>query len=224
MSGRLLRLVCTAAVAAQAVLAPAPTAAAAPQPPRTVAELLTDLQRLYRQAEQATRTYDSTGEQLKRQRAEVDRLERELAHARRTLDDGRDAAGRLARQQYQSSTAISPYVRLLLARDPQHALDEGHVIGRLARERARTVARLADSERRSDLLARQARKALDEQLTLAAQRGKARDDVRRQLTGIEKLLASLTPEQLTALGKAEPAVTPPAAQDTGDPGRSGPGS
>lgn len=224
MSGRLLRLVCTATVAAQAVLVPAPTASAVPQPPRTVAEMLTELQRLYRQTEQATRTYESTGEQLERQRAEVDRRERELARARRALYDSRSAAGRLARQQYQSSTAISPYVRLLLARDPQHALDEGHVIGRLARERAMTVARLADSEQRSDRLARQARKALDVQLTLAAQRGKARDDVRRQLTEIEKLLASLTPEQLAGLGRPEPAVTLPPAPDSPAPGQSSPGS
>jgi peptidoglycan DL-endopeptidase CwlO len=220
VSGRLVRLVCTATVAAQAVLVPAPTASAVPQPPRTVAEMLTELQRLYRQTEQATRTYESTGEQLGRQRAEVDRRERELARARRALYDSRSAAGRLARQQYQSSTAISPYVRLLLARDPQHALDEGHVIGRLARERARTVARLADSEQRSDRLARQARQALDVQLTLAAQRGKARDDVRRQLAEIEKLLASLTPEQLAA----EPAGTPPPAPDSRAPGQSSPGS
>lgn len=206
MSGRLLRLVCTAAVAAGTVLAPLPAAAVpGPQAPgqRPVAELLTDLQQLYRDAERATETYNATEEKLKKQRAEVDRLDSELARARLSLQDSRGAAGRLAREQYQNSTTLSPYVRLLLARDPQHALDEGHVIGQLARERARTVGRLVGSEKRSDGLARAARKALDGQLTLAARQRKDRDDVRKRLDDVEKLLTSLSTDQLTALGESE---------------------
>jgi cell wall-associated NlpC family hydrolase len=206
VSGRLLRLVCTAAVAAGAVLAPVP-ATAVPEPDspgeRTVAELLTDLQHLYREAEQATETYNSTEEKLKKQQAEVRRLDTALARARLSLHDSRGAAGRLARQQYQNSTDISPYVRLLLARDPQHALDQGHVIGQLARERAETVGRLTGSEKKADGLAREAREALDGQLTLAARQKKDRDDVRKKLKNVEELLASLTEEQLTELGRFE---------------------
>ncbi|MFF1721930.1 C40 family peptidase [Streptomyces sviceus] len=205
MSGRLLRLVCTAAVAAGAVLAPLP-AAAAPEPEpreRSVADLLTDLQRLYRQAEQATETYNATAEKLKQKRAEVSRLDAALSKARLSLHDSRGAAGRLARQQYQSSTDISPYVRLLLARDPQHALEQGHVIGRLAQDRAETVGRLTGTEHRADDLARKARKALDDQLTLAARQKKDRDAVRKKLDGVEELLASLTAEQLTRLAEFE---------------------
>ncbi|MBY8342691.1 NlpC/P60 family protein [Streptomyces spinosirectus] len=205
MSGRLLRLVCTAAVAAGSVLAPLPaTAAPAPDPGgRTVAEQLTDLQRLYHQAEKATETYDATAEKLRKQRAEVDRLDRALARARLSLQDSRGAAGRLARQQYQSSTDISPYVRLLLARDPQQALDQGHVIGRLAREQAATVGRLTGTEKKADALARNARTALDRQLSLAARQKKDRDDVQGRLKKVEELLASLTPEQLSALAELE---------------------
>ncbi|MEV5337807.1 C40 family peptidase [Streptomyces sp. NPDC052676] len=207
MSGRLLRLVCTAAVAAHAALVPA-AATAAPQPEpnrdRGVAELLTDLQRLYREAEKATETYNATEEKLRAQRAEVERLDHALARARLSLHDSRGAAGRLARQQYQNtSTGISPYVRLLLAGDPQHALDQGHVIGRLARERAETVGRLTGTERKADELARKARAALDTQLALAERRKKQRDDVRRRLDDVGKLLASLTPAQLTALAAFE---------------------
>ncbi|MFJ2887856.1 MULTISPECIES: NlpC/P60 family protein [unclassified Streptomyces] len=206
MSGRLLRLVCTATVAAGTVLAPLPAAAVPePQAPgqRPVAELLTDLQSLYQGAEQATETYNATEEKLKKQRAEVDRLDSELTRARLSLHDSRGAAGRLAREQYQNSTAISPYVRLLLARDPQHALDEGHVIGQLARERAETIGRLVGTEKKSDGLARAARKALDGQLTLAARQKKERDEVQQRLADVEKLLTALTPDQLTALADFE---------------------
>ncbi|SER29203.1 NlpC/P60 family protein [Streptomyces sp. yr375] len=168
-----------------------------------MAESLAELQRLYREAEQATEVYNATEEQLKVRRAEAGRLGGELAKARLSLHDSRGAAGRLARQQYQGSTGISPYVRLLLARDPQHALDQGHVIGRLARERADTVGRLVSGERKADALARKARTALDAQLTLAARQKKERDDVRRHLADVEELLASLSAEQLAAVAELE---------------------
>ncbi|GAA3832238.1 NlpC/P60 family protein [Streptomyces coacervatus] len=193
------------AVAAGALLVP-PPAAAAPGPKpggRTVAGRLTDLQRLYREAEKATETYNATAERLTKQRAEVARLDRELAGARRSLDDSRVAAGRLARQQYQGTTELSAYVRLLLARNPQQALDEGHVIGQLARERAETVGRLTDSEKKADALARAARKALDGQLSLAERQKKDRDDVQARVQDVEQLLVSLTPEQLAALAELE---------------------
>lgn len=208
MSGTFLRLACTATVTAQAVLAPAPAAAdsAEPAPRRTVqsaSRLLTDLQQLYRQTEQATETYNATAEKLQQQRAEVSRLEGELARSRLVLQDSRTDAGRLARQQYQNSSGLGPYVRLLLAPDPQHALDEGHVIGELTRERARTLHRLTGAEQRNDTLARAARKALDTQLTLAEQQKKQRDDVQAKLSDVERLLAALTPAQLAAISALE---------------------
>ncbi|MFF0733473.1 NlpC/P60 family protein [Streptomyces chartreusis] len=235
MSGRLLRLVCTAAAAATAVtlLAPTPTLATprtlqappplqapealeAPTPlepqERSTAALLTDLQQLYRETEQATETYNATAEKLRRQRTEVARLDTALARARLSLHDSRGAAGRLARQQYQNTTDISPYVRLLLAADPQHALDQGHVIGRLARERAETVGRLTGSEREAADLARKARAALDGQLVLAERQKKDRDAVLKRLRKVEELLASLTPAQLAALAQLENEDTAEAQQ------------
>jgi cell wall-associated NlpC family hydrolase len=192
-------------VAAGTFLAPLP-AVAAPEPEpreRSVADLLTDLQRLYREAEKATETYNATEEKLRHKRAELTRLDSALSEARLSLSDSRGAAGRLARQQYQNSNDISPYVRLLLARDPQHALDQGHVIGQLAKERAQTVGRLTGTEHRADELARRARRALDDQLTLATRQKKDRDDVRDRLDDVAGLLASLTAEQLTRLAEFE---------------------
>ncbi|GGS75153.1 C40 family peptidase [Streptomyces violaceus] len=207
MSGTLLRLACTAAVAATTALAPTP-ATAAPEPdpgppPASLAYLLTDLQDLYRKAEQATEAHNATEEKLKKQRTETDRLNRALARARLSLHDSRGAVGRLARQQYQNSSDISPYLRLLLARDPQHAIDQRHVIGRIERERADTINRLTGSERKADELARKARKALDEQLALAERRKKERDQVVKRLHDVEELLASLSRDQLAALAEFE---------------------
>ncbi|MEV3971691.1 NlpC/P60 family protein [Streptomyces sp. NPDC050698] len=206
MSARLVRLVCVAATAATTALAPVPaTAAPKPEPAGdvSVAELLTDLQELYRKTEKATEAYNATEEKLKKQRAETDRLDRALVRARLSLYDSRSAAGRLARQQYQSSTDISPYMRLLLARDPQHAIEQGQVIGRLARERAGAVGRLTGAERTARELARTSRTALDRQLALTERRRKARDEVRERLEDVEEMLTSLSREQLTALAELE---------------------
>ncbi|MFE0553554.1 NlpC/P60 family protein [Streptomyces pilosus] len=210
MSGMLLRLVCTAALAAGTALAPA-AATAAPEPGggagdsggRSVAELLTELQTLYREAGKATESYNATGERLKEQRAETERLERALARTRTSLSDSRGEAGRLARQQYQSVTGLSPYVRLLLARDPQRALEQGHVIGRLARERAETVGRLTGEEKAAGELARRARKALADRRALTERSREQRDEVRERLREVEELLASLSAEQLAALAALE---------------------
>jgi cell wall-associated NlpC family hydrolase len=206
VSGRLLRLACTAAATAVTLLVPThATAAPTPRPPqeRSTAALLTDLQRLYRETERATEAYNATEEKLKKQRSEVTRLDAALSHARLSLHDSRGAAGRLARLQYQSTSDLSPYVRLLLAQDPQHALDQGHVIARLARERAETVGRLTGTERKAAELARKARKALDDQLALAERQKKNRDAVHKRLRKVEELLASLTAEQLSALAELE---------------------
>ncbi|OAH13488.1 C40 family peptidase [Streptomyces jeddahensis] len=226
MSGKLLRLVCTgAATAALAVGntgtgtlgAPASAAGSAavtsPGPGgRSVSQLLKDLQSLYRSAEKATETYNGTAEKLKRQRAEVARLDARLAKARLDLYDSREAAGRLARQQYQGSSDISPYVQLLLARDVQQALDQGHVIQRVARERAATVDRLVRGEQHADTLATRARSALDRQLSLAEQQKKDRDTVRKRLADVERLIASLKAEQLARLRRAEEAEAARAQQ------------
>ncbi|WP_030420997.1 C40 family peptidase [Streptomyces sp. SCSIO 75703] len=203
MSGRLLRLVCAAAVAAGTALAPLP-AAAGPAPAPSVAELLTDLQRRYRDAEKATEEYNGTRELLRRRQAEVRRLDAELARSRRSLSDSRGAAGRLAREQYRDSgTGLSPYLGLLLAPDARRALDQGHVIGRLAAQRATAVGRVAGAERKADELARRAHRALAAEAALAERQKEQRDDVRRRLGAVEELLASLSAGQIAALAALE---------------------
>ncbi|MEV6653069.1 NlpC/P60 family protein [Streptomyces sp. NPDC051219] len=217
MSGSFLRSVCTAAAVAAAVVACGPTpyaladpvdppaapATGGPVPERTVAELLTDLQELYRKAEEATETYNATEEILEQRQAEARKLSAELSRVRLALDNSRGEAGQLAREQYQGRTGISPYVRLLLSRDPQHALDERHLIRRESADRAATLARLTANETRADDLAGKAREALDAQQVLAARQRKQRDEVRARLAEVERMLASLTADQLAELARLE---------------------
>ncbi|MER6119544.1 C40 family peptidase [Streptomyces sp. NPDC001743] len=221
MSGKLLRSLGTAALAAVVLTAPA-AAAAAPSPdpeapaapaagpeaaPGGVRGLLKELQRLYQQTEEATETYNGTAAELKKRTAEAKKLDAALAAARLSLSRSRDAAGRLAREQYQGRSDLSPYLRLLLMRDPEYALDQGQVVQRLAAGRVATVKRLGAAEKRAAELAKQSRAVLDRQRVLAARQKKERDTVRSRLKRVEGLLATLSTDQLAELSALEEAGT-----------------
>ncbi|MFK4223491.1 NlpC/P60 family protein [Streptomyces sp. NPDC019890] len=212
MSGSLLRSVCTTALAAATALAAVPASAdpgaeSAADPPATVSGMLTELQKRYRQAEEAGETYNGMEEELRRQRAETARLGHELARARNAVVAGRDDAGRLAREQYQGRSELSSYLRLLLARNPQQALDEGHLMERVATHRLATMARLEGGAKRAGDLAAASRRALDREQTLAARHRKARDRAKDRLKDVEELLASLSPEQIAEVAALEQSAT-----------------
>ncbi|MFE7482875.1 NlpC/P60 family protein [Streptomyces sp. NPDC057552] len=240
MSGRLLRAVCTTAIAAALALSPAtaPATAAPAEPgpvpsedtappeddaeevdaetaftgpgagpaagaPRNVVTLLRELQTRYQEAEEASETYNATAEKLKQRTAQAKKVNAELAKARAALELSRGDAGRLAREQYQGRTEFSAYLQLLLARDPLRALDQSHVIERVAAGRAATVERLTADARRADALAAASRKAVEQQKKLAAQQKKQRDTVQGKLKEVEALLATLSAEQLAQLAGLE---------------------
>ncbi|WP_237531536.1 C40 family peptidase [Streptomyces sp. SID3212] len=175
--------------------------------------MLTRLQRLYQEAEEAGEAFNATDVELARLRAEARRLTSGLDRARTALALSRDDAGRLAREQYQGRSGLSGYARFLLARDPRSALDEGHLMKRAARGRAEILARLTGGERRASALADAARRALQRQQVLAARQKKQRDTVRARLAEVEKLLASLTPAQLAALAALEKSATDKAQRE-----------
>lgn len=167
--------------------------------------LLTRLQDLYRQTEQATEAYNATEEDLKARRKESQDLNVRLARARTRLADGQADAGRLARQQYQGGAAagLSTYLRMLLSADPQEVLEEGHLFKEAAGSQAATVARLTGNEKRADELAKASRAALDEQQVLTERRRKQRDAVEGRLKEVEELLSTLSEDQLAELGRME---------------------
>ncbi|WP_234356828.1 NlpC/P60 family protein [Streptomyces sp. NBRC 110028] len=212
MSGRIVGSVCAAAItAAAALVPPVPAATAAPALPssrpadRSVAGLLTQLKTLYRKAEEATEAYNATEEKLRRQRTKTRELTDDLARSRTHLAASREDAGRLARQQYQGHTQLSAYTFLLtlLTPHPEDAVDQARELDRAAGREAAVVERLTKGERHADALATRARAALDKQLSLSAKKKKQRDKVKKRLTKIEKMLASLTARQITQVAEKE---------------------
>ncbi|MEN8650934.1 NlpC/P60 family protein [Streptomyces sp. 21So2-11] len=174
---------------------------------RSIAELLTELRRLYQQAEEAGETYKATDQAVKEQRREVKKVTSGLFKVRFTLAESRGTAGRLAREQYQGRTELSPYLRLLLAKDPQYALHQGHVLQRAADDRAATISRLESGEKRAVELARTERRALGVQQALAKKQKEQRDAVGARLRAVEALLATLTEDQLADLALLEARTT-----------------
>ncbi|MER6393504.1 NlpC/P60 family protein [Streptomyces sp. NPDC059382] len=224
MTIRLLRVACVAAVLMTA--GPPPLAHAEPLPAAPAAEpvgvLLTRLQGLYQKAEQAAEAYNSTEVALKARQADERRSTTELSRARAALLTERAIAGRLAREQYQGSRAgVPPYVRMLLLGDFQNAADQRRLAAREGARTAGVLARLERGEQRAGALAGAARKALDAQRALTAEQRKQRDEVTGRLKEVERLLASLSAEQLAQLDGREAADTAEAQRELVDSGRLG---
>ncbi|MFE9138674.1 NlpC/P60 family protein [Streptomyces sp. NPDC007355] len=195
---------------------PAPLDDGAALPPPggdSVAALLTRMRALYQRAEEAAERYNAADEALKRQTADTKKVTAKLTAARNALAQGRAVAGRIARDQYQGRSELSSYLRVLLAPDPRAALDQGHLIARVTRERAAAVSRLERAERQAGSLASTSRKALDRQQSLAVAQRTRRDEARARLAEVEKLLAALSPGQLARLTELERVQTAGAQRD-----------
>ncbi|MFE7130180.1 C40 family peptidase [Streptomyces sp. NPDC057638] len=201
MQARLLRTACTAALLATAATAPAladPDPGGRPAPP-SATTALTRLPSLYREAERATAAHRTAQTQLTRARTRSATLGRALAGARARLDISRTEAGRFARAQYQGGSELSRPLRLLFARSAQSALDEGHLLARVAARRTATLARSQRDTHRAATLATAARRALDRERALADRHRAASARAAAKLREVERTLAALTPAQLTAL-------------------------
>ncbi|MCB5182019.1 C40 family peptidase [Streptomyces antimicrobicus] len=221
MSRRLLRAAACLA-AALAAATPVSPASAAPEPGRDVGQLLTELQGLYQKAEEATEAYNATEAALAARQGEERRLTSELGAAHGALARHRAAAGRLARAQYQGShDALPRYARMLLSGDPQALLEQRRVAAREAAHRAAVIQRLTRSAAQAGALAAKAREELRSQADLVARRKAQKEEVTGRLQQVERLLASLTTDELAALSARERAVTAGAQRDLLASGRLG---
>ncbi len=187
--------------------------------------LLRKLRSLYRETEKAADAYRATQQDLRKARKKATVLNARLVKARTRLAGGRADTGRLARLQYQGSpeTGLSSYLRILLSKDPEQAMERSHFLKEMAGGQAATIARLTAGEKKADALAAKARSALRKQQKLTARRLQQRAAFREKLTEVEEMLASLTEDQLTALSRLEdedPGSTPNAPPADGKGGAS----
>lgn len=197
------------------------TAPAAPAPAEPVGVLLSRLQGLYQQAEQATEAYNAAESALTARQGDERRLSTELGKARNAVSEAQVTTGKLAREQYKAGRGFSPYARMLLAGDPQGALDQRRLAEREGARRASALERLGRGEQQADALAVAARKALDSEQKLAAETKKRKETAAAQLKEVERMLASLSPAQLGELGTREAEDTTAAQRELVDSGKLG---
>lgn len=197
-------VICGALLAAAALSLPAQQAAAAPHDPpsQPLPQLLTELQTLYLQTEQATEAFNKAKEAATKQRATAVALDKQLADQRVAVADARDRIGLLARLQYQDG-GVSPYLNVLVGDDPQGFFSQKHLLQRAAGSEADVLEQLKSGEARISVLNAGAQSALDKAQLLQAQQGAAKTQVEEHLKRVETIIAGLTGVQLDELQKLE---------------------
>ncbi|MDB1087576.1 NlpC/P60 family protein [Streptomyces sp. ACA25] len=223
MAGRWwARSACATALAAVALTAPPPQAAAEPGTDRPTTaesatgagELLVELRALYQELGAASEAHRAAEEQSQAQRGRAERLTAELAGTRGELAGSRQRIGRMAREEYRTGgVPLSSALRLLLSNDPAAELRRQEVLDRAAEDQAGLLKELSQETERAGQLAGQARAALESREALARQREQHQEAVRRRLAEVEELLAPLTAEELAALAAQEATGSGPARRE-----------
>ncbi|MFJ1566813.1 NlpC/P60 family protein [Streptomyces erythrochromogenes] len=197
LSGGPVRTTAATIALAGAATATAFEGAAQADPRPTPAQIKTEVDRLYEEAEAATERYNGAKEQADEAEKALTGLREEAARKADQLNTARSALGTLAASQYRSGS-LGTAVQLALADDPQEYLTQASFISRAGDRNAAgitTVRRKLDevsklreqaSGRLSDLRSRQ-----DE---LAAHKAEAE----KKLAAAKRLLAKLTAEERAA--------------------------
>ncbi|MEU6299198.1 C40 family peptidase [Streptomyces erythrochromogenes] len=217
LSGGPVRTTAATIALAGAATATAFEGAAQADPRPTPAQIKSEVDRLYEEAEAATERYNGAKEQADEAERALTGLREEAARKADQLNTARSTLGTLAASQYRSGS-LGTAVQLALADDPQEYLAQASFISRAGDRNAAgitTVRRKLDevsklreqaSGRLSDLRSRQ-----DE---LAAHKAEAEE----KLAAAKRLLAKLTAEERAAYEAQAPgAAAAPAGQVTAAP-------
>ncbi|MEV6676059.1 NlpC/P60 family protein [Streptomyces erythrochromogenes] len=217
LSGGPVRTTAATIALAGAATATAFEGAAQADPRPTPAQIKTEVDRLYEEAEAATERYNGAKEQADEAEKALTGLRDEAARKADQLNTARGALGTLAASQYRSGS-LGTAVQLALAEDPQEYLAQASFISRAGDRNAAgitTVRRKLDevsklreqaSGRLSDLRSRQ-----DE---LAAHKAEAEE----KLAAAKRLLAKLTAEERAAYEAQAPgAAAAPSGSVTAPP-------
>ncbi|MBQ1121239.1 C40 family peptidase [Streptomyces sp. A73] len=180
---------------------PGPQTEPPPRPgqPSGRAAVEAEIDRLHRDAERVTESYNSAREKARAAQRTLDSLGDQAARRQEKLNASRDALGSHAAAQYRDGSGIAPVLRLALSSEPEDYLEHASVAERAGDRRAalvkRTVART-----------RQLAQVRKEAAGVSAELQEAADSARRHKRTVEgklrraqQLLSRLTPEQRAAV-------------------------
>ncbi|MEU3723581.1 NlpC/P60 family protein [Streptomyces sp. NPDC031705] len=221
LSGGTVRTAATLALAGAAT-ATAFEGTSHAEPQLTPAQVKTEVDRLYGEAEAATERYNGAKAESDEAERALTGLREEAARKQDRLNTARSALGALAASQYRSG-GLGPALQLAMASDPQDYLDRA---GMLTRAGDRTAAEVASVKRGLDEVGQLRDQAAGRLADLRARRQELAGHkavIEGKLATARQLLARLTAEERAAYearpgaaGTAAPAAahgTPPPPAD-----------
>ncbi len=172
------------------------TGHAAPRP--TPAEVKTQVDRYYQEAEAAAEQYNGAREKARAAQDSLDELRDEAARRTEGLNAARNALGAYATAQYREG-GLSPAVRLALSSSPDQYLDRASIADHMAGRQAAALKRV-EQELRG---VRQVRNAADVQLARLkdsqTELGAHKRSAEKKLDAAKRLLDELTAQQRASL-------------------------
>ncbi|MFB7517609.1 C40 family peptidase [Streptomyces sp. NPDC056144] len=199
-----ITVICALAVLASPALTLQASAAPLPPPPpkKSLEEVRTEIDALYRQAAVATDAYNLAEEQTREQSSEIVRLARMIVEGREKVDDLKAKAGAAARAQYRNG-GLPEGAQLVLTDDPQIFLDTA---GRLQAGAKATTDLLGEMTRTQAELGTYAKDAGDNWTKLEAHRVKqeqAKKEINDKIAAAKKLESELAAEERERLRRLE---------------------
>jgi cell wall-associated NlpC family hydrolase len=184
------------------------SAVAAPRPtPESVRAKVNDL---YRQAEQATESYDGAKQKADTAGAAVSALQDELARKTAQLNSTRDALGTIAAAQYRSGS-LDPTLQLVLSASPATYLEQAGTLDQLGDRQTSALIQLAEQRRGIEQTRAEANGKLATLRAAQAQLAAHKKTVESKLRQAQSLLTSLTPPQRAAVNASDGGSTSDAA-------------
>ncbi|MEV6808185.1 NlpC/P60 family protein [Streptomyces sp. NPDC051132] len=187
------------------------------EPQLTPAQVKTEVDTLYREAEAATETYDGAKEQVATAQRRLSALQDQTARRQQKLNSARDTLGSIAAAQYRDGT-IAPAWQLALSSDPDHYLNGAALAERAGDRQAAAVSRVRLHLREIERLRGAARLELTSLRSRQAELRRQKKTVTGKLAEARRLLARLDPRQRAdAVGAGTPGHSSRAAADAREP-------
>ncbi|MEU6816506.1 C40 family peptidase [Streptomyces sp. NPDC046860] len=194
------------------------------EPRPGAAQVKSQVDRLYREAEAATERYNGAREKADAAQHRLNALRDETARKQAGLDKARGALGSFAAAQYRDG-AIAPSWQLALSSSPDRYLDGAAFAERAGDRRARQVARVRAQLREIEQLRGAARVEARSLRSRQTELARHKNTVTAKLAQARRLLERLTPTEraeVTDRATAAQARATRSGTSTGTGGRSAP--
>ncbi|MEU2725341.1 C40 family peptidase [Streptomyces smyrnaeus] len=180
---------------------PGPETEPPPRPgqPSGRAAVEAEVDRLHRDAERATETYNGAREKARAAQRTLDALRDQAARRQEKLNASRDALGSHAAAQYRDGSGVAPALRLALSSEPEDYLEHASVAERAGDRRAALVKRTVAQTRQLAQVRKEATGVSAELQEAADSARRHKRTVEGKLRRAQQLLSRLTPEQRAAV-------------------------